>query len=279
MALRAKPPEEIQTRAKIFLFGEAGVGKTTATCQFPANYIIDGEKGTNHYADAIKASGSQVFQTCDMEELIDEVRTLRSTRHSFRTLTIDPITPFGVDYLEKAEHRVGTEWGRHYGELNKVMKRLMNLLNALDMNVIMTAHAKNEYGDNMKKLGMTFDGWKNLDYEFDLVLELQRRGSKRVGVVRKTRLKAFPDGQVFDWSYDELKARYGEVLEAESKPIVLATPEQVAEITRLVEKVKLADGAVEKWWKKAQVDRWDDMPGEDLTKCIEHCRKQIKEVS
>jgi len=279
MPLRAKPPEEIQTRAKIFLFGEAGVGKTTAACQFPDNYIVDGEKGSNHYADAINASRSQVFQSNDMEELIEEVRALRSTRHNFKTLTIDPITPFGVDYLEKAEHRVGTEWGRHYGELNKVMKRLMNLLNALDMNVIMTAHAKNEYGDGMKKIGMTFDGWKNLDYEFDLVIELQRRGAKRVGVVRKSRLRSFPDGEVFNWSYEELQQRYGPALDAESQPVELATAEQVADIVKLLQAVKLPEGTVEKWWKKAQVDRWEDMPAANVAKCIEHCRKQIKEVA
>jgi len=214
-----------------------------------------------------------------MEELIEEVRALRSTRHNFKTLTIDPITPFGVDYLEKAEHRVGTEWGRHYGELNKVMKRLMNLLNALDMNVIMTAHAKNEYGDGMKKIGMTFDGWKNLDYEFDLVIELQRRGAKRVGVVRKSRLRSFPDGEVFNWSYEELQQRYGPALDAESQPVELATAEQVADIVKLLQAVKLPEGTVEKWWKKAQVDRWEDMPAANVAKCIEHCRKQIKEVA
>jgi hypothetical protein len=42
----------------------------------------------------------------------------------------------------------------------------------LDMNVIVTAHAKTEYGANLSKLGYTFDGWRQLDYWFDLVVEL-----------------------------------------------------------------------------------------------------------
>ena len=49
------------------------------------------------------------------------------------------------------------DFGRHYGEANKIMKRLANLIMALDMNVVVTAHSKKEYGDNLKVLGHTFD--------------------------------------------------------------------------------------------------------------------------
>ena len=45
-ALRAKKPEAVTKRLKLFMFGPAGVGKTTAAIQFPNSYIIDCEKGT-----------------------------------------------------------------------------------------------------------------------------------------------------------------------------------------------------------------------------------------
>ena len=41
MALRAKAPEAVAKRLKLFMFGAAGVGKTTAAIQFPNSYIID----------------------------------------------------------------------------------------------------------------------------------------------------------------------------------------------------------------------------------------------
>jgi hypothetical protein len=43
--LRGKKPEAINKRLKMFMYGGAGAGKTTAAIQFPNSYIIDCEKG------------------------------------------------------------------------------------------------------------------------------------------------------------------------------------------------------------------------------------------
>jgi predicted ATP-dependent serine protease len=165
--LRAKKPEAVQKRLKLFMFGPAGVGKTTAAIQFPNSYIIDCERGTENYDKLITNSGSAVFQTTDIQEVIQEVKALLTERHDYRTLVIDPITTIYNDLLDKCEQQVGADFGRHYGAANKTMKRLANLIMALDMNVVITAHAKPEYGQNLAKIGYTFDGWKQLDYWFD----------------------------------------------------------------------------------------------------------------
>src|SRR4051812_39805913 len=231
------------------MFGPAGVGKTTAAIQFPHSYIIDAERGSENYDKLITASGSAVFQTTDMHEVIAEVKSLLTEKHDFRTLVIDPITPIYNDLLEKCELKVGTDFGRHYGEANKTMKRLANLIMALDMNVIVTAHAKTEYGPNLAKLGFTFDGWRQLDYWFDLVVELAKRGKKRVARAVKTRIDSFPDDEVFEWSYSAIKERYGaEMLEKASQVVALAQPEQVREIKELLSLVRLPEGTVEKWF-------------------------------
>src|SRR6187455_168249 len=225
MALRARKPEAVQKRLKLFMFGPAGVGKTTAAIQFPNSYIIDCERGTENYDKIIAGSNSVVYQTVDVHEVIAEVKSLLTERHEFRTLVIDPITPIYNDLLEKMEARVGSDFGRHYGAANKEMKRLANLIMALDMNVVITAHAKTEYGENLRKLGYTFDGWRQLDYWFDLVLELGKKGKKRIGKVVKTRIATFPDEDVFEWSYDAIKSRYdAATLEREARAVALATP-------------------------------------------------------
>ena len=154
--LRAKKPEAVTKRLKLFMFGPAGVGKTTAAIQFPRPYIIDCERGTENYDKTITAAGGAVYQTTDIHEVIAEVKALLTEAHEFRTLVIDPITTVYNDLLEKCEAKVGSDFGRHYGAANKEMKRLANLIMALDMNVVITAHAKAEYGDNLKKLGYTF---------------------------------------------------------------------------------------------------------------------------
>ena len=54
--LRARKPEAVTKRLKLFMFGPAGVGKTTAAIQFPNSYIIDCERGAENYDKLIAAS-------------------------------------------------------------------------------------------------------------------------------------------------------------------------------------------------------------------------------
>src|SRR6187551_3051759 len=108
--LRARKPESVNKRLKMFMFGPAGVGKTTAACQFPDSYIIDCEKGTENYDKLITASKSAVFQTTDIQELLAEVKSLLTEKHDYRTLVIDPITTVYNDLLEKSEAQVGTDF-------------------------------------------------------------------------------------------------------------------------------------------------------------------------
>ena len=152
MTLRAQPPTAIKKRLKLFIYSDAGVGKTTAALQFPKAYIIDAERGAENYAAAIAASGSVILQTTLLEDVITEVRSLLSERHDYQTLIIDPVTTLYDTALDAAgsDSRIGTEHGRHYGAVGKQMKRLLALIAQLDMNVIVTAHQKVEYGEKMQ---------------------------------------------------------------------------------------------------------------------------------
>jgi hypothetical protein len=279
--LRARKPEAVTKRLKLFMFGPAGVGKTTAAIQFPNSYIIDCEKGAENYDQLISGSNAVLFQTTDINEVIQEVKALLTEKHDFRTLVIDPITTIYNDLLEKCEAQVGSEWGRHYAAANKTMKRLANLIMALDMNVVITAHAKKEYGQNLAVVGQTFDGWKQLDYWFDLVVELgkAKKGGKsggRYAKVVKTRLEEFPDQEMFEWSYDSIRKRYDHhQLEREANAIQLATQDQVGEMHSLLSIVRLPEGTVEKWFAKAGVDTWEDMPYEVLQKCIDFVKNRF----
>lgn len=276
MALRASKPEAVSKRLKLFLYGPAGVGKTTAVIQFPQSYIIDGERGCENYDQLITESGSVVYKTNDIHEVIAEVKALLTEQHDYRTLVIDPITPIYNDLLEKCENKVGSDFGRHYGEANKAMKRLANLILALDMNVVVTAHAKTEYGQNLAKLGYTFDGWRQLDYWFDLVVELGKKGKKRYAKVVKTRVATFPDEDVFEWSYEAIKKRYDiTMLEKPASSTTLASAEQVREIKDMLSLVRLPEGTVDKWFAKAGVDLWEDMESAAVEKCIEYVRGRL----
>jgi hypothetical protein len=278
MALRGVQPTMIEKRLKALFYGSAGVGKTTAAINFPKPYLIDTEKGAENdqYAKTIQRRGGVVFQCADFDELLIEVKSLLTEKHEFKTLIIDPLTTLYNDLLEKSAIKVGTEFGRHYGDANKKMKHLLTLLLRLDMNVIITSHAKNEYGPNLSVLGQTFDCYKKLDYLFDLVFEIQKRGNQRVGVVKKSRIESFEDLESFPFSYDEIANRYGrKVLERDSVAQELATDDQIEEIMRLIDLLKVPEETYQKWLDKAESERFEEMPKDSIQKCIDHMQKLI----
>lgn len=289
MALRGVKPEAIQKRLKALFYGVAGVGKTTAAIQFPKPYLIDTEKGAENtrYTKILQESGGVIFQTNDFDELIKEVKSLLTENHEFKTLIIDPLTTLYNDLLDKSalilksqskeKDATGTEFGRHYGEANKKMKHLLALLVRLDMNVIITSHAKNEYAGNMTVIGSTFDCYKKLDYLFDLVFEIQKRGKERAGIIKKSRIEEFPDGETFPFSYEEIANRYGkDVLEKEAVAEKLADESQVKEINRLIDLIKVPEEVSQKWLDKANAQSFEEMPYETMQKCIEHLKSKIQ---
>lgn len=277
--LRAKKPELIEKRLKALFYGQAGVGKTMAAIQFPRPYIIDTEGSTDksQYVKAINKVEGAVFMTVDFDEMINEIKSLLSQKHDYKTLVIDSLTLLYNDLLDKAEKKVGNEFGRHYGEANKRMKQLLNLLFRIDMNVIITSHSKNEYGQNLAVLGQTFDCYKKLDYLFDLVFEIQKRGQVRTGMIKKSRIESLPDGETFPFSYDEIAERYGRsVLERESVSETLATKEQADHLRHLVSLFKEPEEVVQKWLDKANADNFDELNETVITKLIEHMENKAK---
>jgi len=239
--LRGKPAETTNQRLKLLLIGPAGVGKTKAIIQIPKSYLIDTEKGMVHYDKFINEQKSHVWASNSLPEIVNEVRTLATEKHDFTTLGIDTFTTAYDAEVDDMEVKLGNAFGRHVVAANKTAKRLYNLITKLDMNVIMTTHQKNEYGgegENRTVIGQTFDGWKKLDYLFDLVLYLERnpRNKKqRLATVRKTRLEAFPDGEQFVWSYDNILARFpAEMFHKEVEKAKLATATQIKKLKDLM---------------------------------------------
>jgi len=277
MALRATKPSARTRRLKLLMYGDAGVGKTTACCQMPAPYLIDSERGTDNYHELVNAVGGAVFQTTSIEDVIDEVRNLSIEPHDFKTLVIDSISPLFFDLVEKCEKEVGNEWGKHYQEASKHMKRLVNLLLRLDMNVVITAHAKPEYGDEMKVIGTTFEGWKRLPYIFDLVLHLEKpTPTKRFARVCKTRIEGFPDGETFEWTFEELAKRYSmQELERTAKVVTPATSKQVAEIEAYVINYVSGGEFVSNCLTKLGIDELKDLTKEQATKMVAAIKKKV----
>lgn len=285
MALRGRKPEAVQKRLKALFYGAAGVGKTTASIQFPKPYLIDCERGAENdsYVKLLDAAGGAYFATTDFDEMVREVTALMTEKHEYRTVIIDPMTvPYG-DMLDKNAQRLarastdpnsdGTEFGRHKKEPDRQARHLLNLLLRLDMNVIVTCHSKPKWeriGKEVREVGQTFDGYGKLDYLFDLVFEVRREGQEIVGVVRKSRIAAFPFQDEFPFTYVEIAKRYGGgILERKAEAVTLASAKQVAELTRLVDILRVPPETVEKWLDKAGADSFAEMAADAADKCVQ----------
>lgn len=281
MALRAKQPEQIVKRLKCLIFGPAGIGKTTACLQFPKSYVIDCERGTENYPNLIKNSGSAVFQTTDIQEAHAEIKSLLTEKHDYLTLVIDPITGIWGDLLEQSERKVGSEFGRHYNESGKVIRKINNLIHRLDMNVLMTAHQKTEYGPGLVKVGDTFDSWKKYDYFFDVVLQLSKQGEKRMAEVKKQRVEPGSTGlpNEFEFSYENFTKYIGkDVLEGEAKPEILAPADKVTRAKSLVEILKIDEDTLDRWFAKSNSSSLEEMTEKQIDAVIDHCEKLVSKI-
>ncbi|GAG21112.1 unnamed protein product, partial [marine sediment metagenome] len=215
MALKAKKPQAKEKRLKMFVYGPAGVGKTTGVIQFPSSYIIDTEKGTDFYDKTINAQNSVVLQTLNIGEVKEELHALVTEKHAYKTLVIDPITQVYNNVQEKwtriFERHAKTQkiaetqdfglrfWGKVKGDFKGLQRQML----AVDMNVIVTAHQKDAYPNGVK-FGTTFDSMRGDDYLFDLVFELERTNGSLVAKKIKERAEIgenkFPE--TFEWSYE-----------------------------------------------------------------------------
>lgn len=284
--LKAVKPEAIQKRLKIFLYGPAGSGKTMASIQFPSPYLIDCERGAENeqYVAALKAANGAYLQTSDLAEITDQVLALMHESHPYRSLIVDPLTVAYNNALDEqatqlaqADGGDGMEFGRHKRVPDRAVRRLLGMMYRLDMNVVITSHEKIHYkkvGSSFEVIGTTYDCFNKLDYMFDLVLATEKRGQERVAIVRKSRIEAFPEGDVFPLSYAAIADRYGRnVLERGAEPVTLATAEQVARLTQLVETVRISPEKenaeiVQKWLDAADAGTFAEMPSEAIAKCI-----------
>ena len=290
--LKARDPQAAEpSKPKILVYGAPGAGKTWTALDFPACYYIDTEGGADlpHYIDRLKKSGGKYLGPEDgaleFETVIEQVQALATEEHAFRTLVIDSISKlFNVAISNEAErllaHGKKNEFGADKKPAVGYMRRLANWIVRLPMNVVFIAHEKAEWGTDAKgdrvEIGKTFDCWDKLEYELHLCLHVQRRGKSRTARIRKTRLTGFEDGTEFPWSFDEFAERYGrDVILAKADPIALATPEEVFEIKRLVDAVKLEEGTVEKWFTRAGVTSFEEMESDTVQKCIAHLHKQV----
>lgn len=281
--LKAVPPKTAEpSKPKILIYGKPGVGKTWTSLDFPKVYYIDTEGGANrnHYTDKLEKAGgvymgvdegSQIFET-----VIDQIQGLASEKHGFKTVVIDSITKlFNIEIAKEAD-RLGDKdaFGASKKPAIALTRKLVSWVDRLDMNVILIAHEKPLWA-NGEQAGVTYDAWEKLEYELDLSLNIAKTGESRKAYIKKSRLTGFPDATNFIWSYTEFAQRYGkDIIEKESKPLDLATEDQLGEVKRLLNIVKLSDSMQDKWIAE-NASTLNEVDAERVEKIITHLKGKV----
>lgn len=288
--LKAVDPKTAEpSKPKVLIFGKPGSGKTWTSLDFPKVYYIDTEGGADmeHYTDKLKKSGG-VYLGVDQgslsfETILDQVKALATEKHEYKTLVIDSVTKvFATEIANEAE-RLGDKdaFGASKKPAVSYMRQLVSWLTRLDMNVILIAHEKDLYGLDEKKqrniIGVTFDAWDKLEYELHLCLNIFKMAGQYKARVTKSRLTGFKDAEVLEWSYNSFAERYGrKILEGDVKQVVVATPEQLAVLQDLFERVKLPDDYEAKCLKKAQVEGWEEMDSDKIAAVIKDIQSKLQ---
>lgn len=287
--LKAKDPKHAkQQKAKILIYGEAGVGKTWFSLDFPDVYYVDVEGGASrdHYREKLAKSGAAYFGpedgSQDFEAVIEEVITLASVEHHYRTLVIDSFTKLFQQAQGEEEERLlnagkKVEFGIDKKAAIRLSRKLVRWLGKIDMNVVLICHEKANWS-NGEQIGVTFDGWDKMAYELDMVFHAMRRGrDSRVLMVKKSRLKEFPEAATMELSYAEFADRYGEdAIQSDVSKITLADSEQLAKLNYLIKERGIDDETQAKWLKKANVEEFREMEAEKVAKLIEHLEQKAE---
>ena len=282
--LKAIDPKTAEpSKSKILVYGKPGVGKTWTSLDFPSVYYLDTEGGANlsHYTDKLKKSGGAYFGpdqgSQDFGEVVGQLKALATEEHQYRTVIIDSLSKVYNNEIAKEMERLGDKdaFGASKKAAVRLTRQLINWIDRIDLNVILICHEKPVWA-NGEQTGVTFDAWEKLEYELHLCLNIQKQGASRKARVAKSRLEAFPDGTLFDWSYEEFAKLYGrEILEGKSKVLILAKPEQVEEIKYLVDLLKVDPDTIGKWMEKAKSETWAEMESSKIQACIDMLKKKL----
>lgn len=281
-----KPKTTEPKKPAILVYGEAGVGKTWTALDFPNVFYVDSERGAtnDHYTDKLEKAGGVYLGieqgSQNFDEVLEQVRALRSEKHSYKTLVIDSFTKlFSIEIANEQARlkKAGKEDAFGLSKKPAVAKsrELVGLLSTLDMNVILICHETPNWSDGEQK-GVKPDAYEKLIYELDLVLHIRKLGGSRKAFIVKSRLEKFPEATNMDWSYAEFANRWGkEVMEREQKPVTLATPEQLAKVAQLNDVLKTTPEEIDKHLSYGEATKYEDMTTDKIAFIINRLETKL----
>ena len=287
MPLKAKKPMTTEPRkAKIVIFGKAGIGKTWLSLDFPKCYYIDPEGGASlaHYQQKLLDSGGAYLSVEDGANdpltVIGQLKALATEKHDFQTVAIGSITKLYQTIIAQETERLGVKdvFGASKKPAIAFMRQLVQWIQKIDMNVVLEAHEIAEWavvGKERQEIGQVPDCWDKLLYELDLSLQI-KKAPHRLCVIKKSRLVGFPENETFPCNYHNFAERYGkDFLEKEKIPIELISAEQLAELQHLLGVIVLSEKEIDRIKTRASVSDWSELNTQQASQTINWLKGKI----
>lgn len=289
-ASKLRKPEYLKpSKPKMMLFGKPDTDKSKFACEWPNAVYMDTENGAveSQYVKTLNEKNSLYFGVQDgsqnLKEVIDQVKALIVNPGDRQSLVLDSASK-SLDTTDAEEQERMGDAKDPFSSYKKAgirqMRRLVMLLGQLDMNVLLIAHAKDKWegqGTERKLAGTTFDCWQKLGHEMNLQCESQRIGAVTFMKVVRSKYASLIRGQEIPMTYDAFAKAYGkDVMERKAEGLILATPEQVAEITKLVGILKTSPEDLDAMLNKAGAEEIVDLSKEHAVKLIQYLDKQRK---
>lgn len=293
-------------RAKIFMYGESGSGKTT----FALNWakvggkiaVIDLEDSTKRYDHEFEFHRWTPTPTT-IQEIIQAIDFLSTTEHDFTTLLIDPVTLmydmvmayWEEKFLETRKKDAVGHHGDHYEIqpkdwqlIKKFWRRIFYKLRTMDMNVICTARSKTLYAENtgqmMKAIGKTFDSEKGTDYEMDTCLNMVRIRETNQYMIITDKHRSFtnPMPNSIDNTGCNMQffvKYFGDAMTRKAIPVKYITQDMKHKIEFLLDTLNVKEekrrAALSKWG----VSTIDDLTENSANEIIKSLEKKLEAVS
>jgi hypothetical protein len=227
MSLFKKPTRD-DRRLKLYVYGEAGSGKTITSLFFPSPAVVDCDGGTDFYTDKFDFVRIKSTSIDEINKAVDE---LIADPTGIKTFVLDGMSNYWDLLQDKHLKRLRVKNANpnyilkpvDYKMIQADLKSFIHKLLALDLNIVVTAKSKNEYSADttefMKVIGKKPDGPKEVPYLFDVVLELTvMPDERRLAKVIKDRTNTLP--KEFEYSYQEL-IKYIDMEELNRDPVQL----------------------------------------------------------
>jgi hypothetical protein len=271
-------------RVICLIAGKSGVGKSffIANLRNALIYDTDIGEGLGAYKARMARNGSIHCPVDSYLEILDDLgkRRAESGFEDILTVAIDHVTGLQQQACLRYNPTGAADYGRSNNMANAEWRRIREFCKSQDFNLICVAHLKAEY-EKQEAIGVIADGAKNIEGDMSIVLQL-RRAANYPSTAWVQKWRRDPEdirGEIpslFPFTIEAFEKLAGQGMFSPREPIKIASADQVAKLTKLLEVAKLPEGTEAKWLKKAGVESFSEMAGSDVDKCIAFIEKTLK---